>query len=117
MSTTAYENSATLKEKLMEFKEEVNFNLTKIYDFLLNKQESDLIEKISEGRVENEEITEFNMDIKLSKIISNQELFMENCHRLQIDETQIEQEISEIMRRLIGMLDQKYFLTNYERQI
>ncbi|XP_066259221.1 putative leucine-rich repeat-containing protein DDB_G0290503 [Euwallacea similis] len=47
------------------------------------------------------------LNLSLEKIISNQELFLESCHRVQMDESQIESEISTLLGKLIDMLDVK----------
>lgn len=102
MSTTAYENNAMLKELLEEVREEVHFNLSRIYDAITTRPENEPFEKIT-----LDEIEESDTNAKLDRIITSQETFMENCHRLQSNEVQIEQEISEIMKRLIQMLDER----------
>ncbi|XP_066156363.1 uncharacterized protein MCAP_0864-like [Euwallacea fornicatus] len=45
------------------------------------------------------------LNLSLEKIISNQELFLESCHRVQMDESQIESEISTLLGKLIDLLD------------
>lgn len=56
------------------------------------------------------------IDAKLTtnfdKILMNQGLFMDSCHRLQMDEPQIEREISTMLEKLIDMLEKKY-VKNY----
>lgn len=51
------------------------------------------------------------IDKKLStnfdKILMNQDIFMDSCHRLQMDEPQIEREISTMLEKLIDMLEKK----------
>lgn len=51
------------------------------------------------------------LDKKLStnfeKILTNQDVFLESCHRLQMDESQIESEISVMLNKLIDMLEKK----------
>ncbi|KAH1013881.1 hypothetical protein HUJ04_002807 [Dendroctonus ponderosae] len=47
------------------------------------------------------------VNLSLEKIITNQELFLESCHRVQMDESQIESEISMMLGKLIDMLESK----------
>lgn len=48
-----------------------------------------------------------SVNLSLEKIITNQELFLESCHRVQMDESQIESEISMMLGKLIDMLESK----------
>ncbi|CAG9835337.1 unnamed protein product [Diabrotica balteata] len=43
----------------------------------------------------------------IEKILTNQDVFLESCHRLQMDESQIESEISVMLNKLIDMLEKK----------
>ncbi|KAJ8976650.1 hypothetical protein NQ317_009114 [Molorchus minor] len=55
-------------------------------------------------------IAEINnkMTSNFEKILSNQDLFLESCHRLQMDESQIESEISDMLEKLIDMLEKRF---------
>ncbi|KAL1497040.1 hypothetical protein ABEB36_008068 [Hypothenemus hampei] len=48
-----------------------------------------------------------SVNLSLEKIISQQNLFLESCHRVQMDESQIESEISQMLGKLIDMLETK----------
>lgn len=48
-----------------------------------------------------------SVNLSLEKIITNQDLFLESCHRVQMDESQIESEISVMLGKLIDMLETK----------
>lgn len=41
------------------------------------------------------------LDTNFEKVISTQNTFMESCHRLQMDESQLEGQISDILNKLI----------------
>ncbi|XP_050306770.1 myosin-7-like [Anthonomus grandis grandis] len=47
------------------------------------------------------------VNISLEKLLLNQDLFLESCHRVQMDESQIESEISQTLGKLIDMLETK----------
>ncbi|CAG9863375.1 unnamed protein product [Phyllotreta striolata] len=47
------------------------------------------------------------MTANFDKVLTNQEVFLESCHRLQMDESQIESEISVMLNKLIDMLEKK----------
>lgn len=47
------------------------------------------------------------MTDNFNKILMNQDVFMDSCHRLQMDEAQIETEISVMLEKLIDMLEKK----------
>ncbi|XP_030747834.1 uncharacterized protein LOC115876265 [Sitophilus oryzae] len=48
-----------------------------------------------------------SLNLSMEKILSNQGLFLESCHRVQMDESQIESEISVMLEKLIDMLEKK----------
>ncbi|KAG5900145.1 hypothetical protein JTB14_012818 [Gonioctena quinquepunctata] len=50
---------------------------------------------------------EKKLDDNFEKILTNQDVFLESCHRLQMDESQIESEISVMLNKLIDMLEKK----------
>ncbi|CAH0556447.1 unnamed protein product [Brassicogethes aeneus] len=60
--------------------------------------------KISTNISEN--FTE-ELENNIQKVLSNQEIFLESCHRVQMDEAQIESEISTTLEKLIDMLSKK----------
>ncbi|CAG9814213.1 unnamed protein product [Phaedon cochleariae] len=51
---------------------------------------------------------ETKWNANFEKILTNQDVFMESCHRLQMDESQIESEISVMLNKLIDMLEKKF---------
>ncbi|XP_018568018.1 uncharacterized protein LOC108908462 [Anoplophora glabripennis] len=70
------------------------------------------------GKIPNKEIVtspgdnsldEINKNLKLNfqRILTNQDVFLESCHRLQMDEAQIESEISVTLESLIDMIEKK----------
>ncbi|CAG9771375.1 unnamed protein product [Ceutorhynchus assimilis] len=63
------------------------------------------------GKLNNDKLSleslQKSVNISLDKIITNQELFLESCHRVQMDESQIESEISVMLGKLIDMLETK----------
>ncbi|XP_056645609.1 putative leucine-rich repeat-containing protein DDB_G0290503 [Diorhabda sublineata] len=50
---------------------------------------------------------EKKLSANFEKILTNQDVFLESCHRLQMDESQIESEISVMLNKLIDMLEKK----------
>ncbi|XP_063914188.1 uncharacterized protein LOC135130682 [Zophobas morio] len=48
-----------------------------------------------------------NIDANFEKVFSAQNLFMDSCYRLQMDESQIESKISDILEKLIETFDKK----------
>lgn len=48
-----------------------------------------------------------NLKTNFQRILTNQDLFLESCHRLQMDEAQIESEISVTLENLINMIEKK----------
>lgn len=69
-----------------------NYSFFHCFFFLENEQMGKLTEKI---------------DMNFEKILSTQNLFIDSCYRLQMDESQIETKISLILEKLMETFEKK----------
>lgn len=61
-------------------------------------------ESVDQGQIEK---LKEDIDSNFKKVFSAQNLFMDSCYRLQMDESQIESKISDILEKLIETFDKK----------
>ncbi|XP_060516898.1 uncharacterized protein LOC132696205 [Cylas formicarius] len=50
---------------------------------------------------------EKDLNQSIEKILTNQDLFLESCHKVQMDESQIESEISVMLEKVVDMLENR----------
>lgn len=48
------------------------------------------------------------LDTNFGKLLLKQDLFLESCYKLQMDESQLETKISDILEKLISTFEEKY---------
>lgn len=65
----------------------------------------DLIVVISDGNKLTELREQF--DTNFEKLLLKQDLFLESCYKLQMDESQLERKISDILEKLISTFEAK----------
>lgn len=68
------------------------------YDYLLEKIET--MARKNEGNYQR-------LDTTIEKLHEKQEIYQENCHRLQVNEPQIENRIGEILEKILDSIDNR----------
>lgn len=63
---------------------------------VLDAEEGETLEDISR-----------KMDSSFQTVLQTQALFLESCHKVQIDESQLEEKISSVLERLLTVFEEK----------
>ncbi|KAJ8958799.1 hypothetical protein NQ318_019557 [Aromia moschata] len=111
MNSYIWKNSDTTGEDLKNIASAVNGTRIEVQNGVrsLMLQIGKLSSKNTSNVLGSSGVNEINKKLttNFEKILSNQDLFLESCHRVQMDESQIESEISDMLEKLIDMLEKK----------
>lgn len=65
-------------------------------NFVLDAEDTKTLEEISK-----------KMDSNFQTVLQTQALFLESCHKVQIDESQLEEKISTVLDKLLAVFEEK----------
>ncbi|KAJ8916252.1 hypothetical protein NQ315_016392 [Exocentrus adspersus] len=111
MSSYIFKNSDATASGLKRLETVANNTKTEVQNGVrsLMLQIGKLSSKENDVTPGDSSLEELNQNLKknFQRILTNQDVFLESCHRLQMDESQIETEISAMLEKLIDMLEKK----------
>ncbi|KAF7264502.1 hypothetical protein GWI33_023132 [Rhynchophorus ferrugineus] len=110
MSTDIWKKNDLLHNKLQVIENVANSTITEVQNGIRSLMLQ--IGKISGKEPLNSADNAFDslkrsINLSFEKILANQGLFLESCHRVQMDESRIETEISSMLGKLLDMLEKK----------
>ncbi|KAJ8929737.1 hypothetical protein NQ314_017552, partial [Rhamnusium bicolor] len=126
MNSYIWKNSDTTEDDLKMIAAVVNSTKIEVQNGVrsLMLQIGKLSNKENAIPTESNDFEDINKKLttNFEKVLTNQDLFLESCHRLQMDESQIESEISNMLEKLIDMLEKKMAseikdINNFEKML